>query len=159
MSQDTSTAQQPQPKQGSSNFRNSLQHAFTSLHVSLYRLTNGAIGGKLAGTTQLILTTTGRKSGQKRDTPLQYNIDGDRFIVMASNSGAPKHPAWFLNLQANPQAQIQMGAKKLTVNAHEATGDERTRIWDQITSTHQNFADYQKRTTRQIPVVILTPIA
>ncbi len=113
----------------------------------------------MGGQNILILTTTGRKSGKKRDTPLQYTTDGDRFIIIASNGGAPKHPTWFLNLRANPQAQIQIRSQKIAVTASEASGDERTRLWSQVTGVHQNFADYQKRTTRQIPVVVLTPVA
>ncbi len=159
MSQNTQTTPKPDSQQSANNIGRLLQRTFTALHISLYRLTGGAIGGAMGGHSILILTTTGRKSGKQRDTPLQYTTDGDRFIVIASNGGAPKHPTWFLNLRANPQAQIQIRSKKITVNASGASGDERTRLWSQVTSIHQNFADYQKRTTREIPVVVLTPIA
>ena len=161
MSQDTNTQTTPtaQSSQRSGNFARAIQRAAMSLHVSLYRLTNGAVGGSMGGHAILILTTTGRKSGKKRATPVQYTIDGDRFIIIASNGGAPKHPTWLFNLRANPQAQIQIGAKTITVNASEASRDERPRLWSQVTSAHQNFAGYQKRTTREIPVIILTPVA
>src|SRR5260370_33676791 len=81
-----------------------LQRLFMKGHISLYRLTGGAIGGGMADQSFLILTTVGRKSGKERDTPLFYFIDGDRFIIIGSNGGAPKHPIWWLNLQANPRA-------------------------------------------------------
>jgi deazaflavin-dependent oxidoreductase (nitroreductase family) len=160
MSQDTQTTQTPQSARSSQggNAGRSLQHAFTEVHVWLYRRTGGAIGGRMGGHEILILTTTGRKSGKKRDTPLQYTKDGERFIIIASNGGASKHPTWFLNLRANPEAQLQIRAKTIAVEASEAIGEERERLWTQVTSQHQNFADYQKRTTREIPVVVLTPV-
>jgi len=125
--------------------------------MSLYRLTGGTVGGKMGGRPILLLTTIGRKSGKERVTPLLYLPEGDHFIVIASNWGEANHPIWWLNLQANPRAKIQIGRKTIPVTARQAGPEERQRLWPVITSQYSNFADYQKRTTREIPVVILTP--
>ncbi len=127
---------------------------FMKGHVSLYRLTNGKIGG---GEHHLILTTTGRKSGVERDTPLFFFTDADRYIIIASNGGAPKHPVWWLNLQSNPEAKIQVNARVIPVTAQEADAEERKRLWAIISEKYKNFVGYQKRAPREIPVVVLTP--
>jgi deazaflavin-dependent oxidoreductase (nitroreductase family) len=101
--------------------------------------------------------TIGRKSGQERTTPLQYTRDGNDYILIASYGGAPQDPQWFRNLQANPDIKIQVGPTVLEVTARLANPEERARIWLQVTSQFKNFADYQTKTTREIPVVILTP--
>lgn len=131
---------------------------FTSgANMSLYHLTGGAVGGKMGGRLILLLTTIGRKSGKERVTPLLYLPEGDHFIVIASNWGEANHPIWWLNLQANPRAKIQIGRKTMPVTARQAGLEERQRLWPVITSQYSNYADYQKGTTREIPVVILTP--
>ena len=140
-------------KQAGSVVRN-LQRLFMKGHVSLFRLTGGKVGG---GEHQLILTTTGRKSGVERDTPLFFFTDADRYIVIASNGGAPKHPVWSLNLQGNPQAKIQVGPRVIPVTAQQADAEERKRLWAIISEKYKNFVAYQKRAPREIPVVILTP--
>ncbi len=132
----------------------SLQRLFMKGHVSLYRLTGGKVGG---GEHQLILTTTGRKSGVERDTPLFFFTDADRYIIIASNGGAAKHPVWSLNLQSNPQAKIQINSRVIPVTAQQADAEERKRLWAIISEKYKNFVQYQKRATREIPVVILTP--
>ncbi len=150
------SANQPTTTQSrASKVGRTLQHIFTQGHVSLYRLTDGSLGGK----TTTILTTVGRKSGQERDTPLFHFRDGDHYIVIASNGGAVKHPTWWLNLQANPQAKIQIGKQIIAVTAQQATGDERKRLWSIIEEKYKNFVEYQKRTEREIPIMILTPNA
>jgi F420H(2)-dependent quinone reductase len=133
-----------------------LQRLFTQGHVSLYRLTNGKVGG---GKSLLVLTTTGRKSGIERDTPLFFFPDGDHFIIIGSNGGAPKHPTWWLNLQSNPKAKIQIRSRVLSVTARQADAEESKRLWEIISENYKNFVGYQKRTTREIPIVILTPEA
>ncbi|GCF08458.1 nitroreductase family deazaflavin-dependent oxidoreductase [Dictyobacter arantiisoli] len=138
---------------------NRLQHYFTELHVGLYRRTGGAIGGRMGGRNLLILTTIGRKSGQERHTPLLYIQDGEQYVLVASNGGAPSDPQWFRNIEAHPEARIQVGKQIIVVTAHKANPEERSRIWPIITGHFQNFADYQARTTREIPVVLLTPVA
>ncbi len=127
---------------------------FMKGHVSLYRLTSGKVGG---GEHHLILTTTGRKSGVERDTPLFFFTDADRYIIIASNGGAPKHPVWWLNLQSNPQAKIQINSRVIPVTAQQADAEERKRLWAIIAEKYKNFVGYQKRAEREIPIVVLTP--
>ena len=130
---------------------------YPQIHVSLYRLTNGSIAGNFGARNFLLLTMTGRKSGKEYTTPLPYTLDNGRFIVIASNGGAATDPQWCLNLRAHPQAKVQIGQKTIAVTASEAHAEERKRLWSSITSQFSNYADYQRRTTREIPVVILTP--
>ncbi len=134
----------------------SLQRLFMKGHVSLYRLTGGKVGG---GKSLLILTTTGRKSGVERDTPLFFFPDGDHYIIIASAGGAPKHPIWWLNLKSNPQAKIQIGPKVISVTAHQADAEESKRLWSIIAEKYKQFVGYQKRTSREIPIIILDPQA
>jgi len=150
--------QTTQPRQAGAVGR-AMQRFFMQGHVSLYRLTGGAVGSGIANRSFLILTTRGRKSGIERDTPLFYFPDGDRFIVIASNGGAPRHPTWWLNLQANPQAKVQVKQKVIPVTAKQADQEEHKRLWSIIEARYQNFVGYQKRTTREIPIVIFTPNA
>lgn len=130
-----------------------LQRLFMKGHVALYRRTNGKIGG---GKHLLILTTTGHKSGLQRDTPLFFFQDGEHYILIASGGGAAKDPTWCLNLQSNPQAKIQIGAQTIPVIARKANGEERQRLWSIIAENYKMFVAYQQRTTREIPVIILT---
>lgn len=127
-------------------------------HVRRYRETNGADGHHWArGTTVLLLTTTGRKSGQERTTPLIYReIDG-RYIVIASNGGAKSHPAWYLNLQADPSVVVQVGSEMFPGRARSATDAERPMMWSEMTEAWPDYDDYQKTTERIIPVVVLEP--
>jgi deazaflavin-dependent oxidoreductase (nitroreductase family) len=134
-----------------------LQRFITNTHISLYRRTKGAIGGRMGGRSLLLLMTIGRKSGQERTTPLLYIADGNDYILIASYGGAPQDPQWFRNLVENPQAKVQIGPKIIEVTTRKANPEERSRIWPLVTAQFQNFADYQKKTTREIPVVILTP--
>jgi deazaflavin-dependent oxidoreductase (nitroreductase family) len=141
-----------------------LQRLFMKAHVAIYRLTAGKVGSHVSGANPrigerafLLLTTTGRKSGQQRITPLFYLPDGENSIVVASNWGAATHPQWWQNLQANPHAQIQIRERIIPIIAHEADPEEHTRLWTILTARHPDFADYQRKTTRQIPLVILTP--
>lgn len=129
-----------------------------TLHRGLYRLTGGKLGAAMGPMKVLLLTTTGRKSGQERTWPLGYFRDGNRLIVAASANGQPEHPAWFLNLRANPRVTVQVGQETRAMTATTATGEERERLWAKLTSTYPNFAGYQKKTTREIPVVILAPV-
>ncbi len=105
----------------------------------------------------LLLTTTGRRSGQERTTPLSFFRDGSDLVVVASNGGADRPPDWWLNLQQNPRAVVATGSDRQNVTFRPASADERTRLWVTITAAHAGYARYQERTTRQIPVVILTP--
>lgn len=115
-----------------------------------------AAGGR-ADTPTLLLTTTGRKSGRQITMPLIYGRDGDRFIIVGSKGGAPGHPAWYLNLQAQPQAHIQVAEKHYDVRARSAEGEERSRLWSLMEDLYPPYDSYQKRTDRVIPVIVLEP--
>lgn len=130
----------------------------SSLHVALFRASGGRIGGRLRGNLPvLLLTTAGRKSGKQRTTPLLYVRDGDQYAIVASVGGAPKHPAWYLNLQDDPDATIQIGHQRIDVRAETAAPEERTRLWALVTEMYSGYDAYQAKTTREIPVVVLTP--
>jgi deazaflavin-dependent oxidoreductase (nitroreductase family) len=125
-------------------------------HIYLYRLTGGIIGGKMGSRPLLLLTTTGRKSGKERVTPLLYLTEGTDYLLSASNSGSEQHPQWYRNLLAHPQATVQIGRKVIPVTARTASAEDRPRLWARFTQ-YGNFAGYERKTTREIPVVILTP--
>jgi deazaflavin-dependent oxidoreductase (nitroreductase family) len=134
-----------------------LFHVAVSLHVRLYRLTGGKVGGHIGRAPVLLLTHKGRRSGTIRTTPLLYITDGERLVVVASYGGAPKHPAWYLNLEANPSAEIQTGNTRRPVTARTATPEERTRYWPQVVAGYRSYESYQRKTEREIPLVILEP--
>ena len=126
-------------------------------HVKAYRETDGETGFLWNGAKTLLLTTTGRTSGEPRTTPLIYEADGDRYIVVASMGGAPMHPQWYRNLLADPTAEVQVKADHVKVSASVAEGDERERLWALVNEQWPNYDVYQTRTERVIPVVILGP--
>ncbi len=126
-------------------------------HVQRYRETDGEVGYLWNGVPTLLLTTTGRKTGRSRTTPLIFNRDGDDYLVVASMGGAPSHPNWYLNLTAHPDAEIQVRAEHLPVTAHTASPDEKPRLWAIVAEQWPNYDVYQSRTTREIPVVVLSP--
>ena len=132
-----------------------LMELIWKVHPWIYRQSGGRIGARIAGVPILLLTTTGRQTGRSRTSPLMYVDKGDACIVAASYAGEPRHPAWWLNLQANPRAQIQRGRSITEVVAREAQGDERERLWSEIVAQDRSFAEYARRTTRRIPVVVL----
>jgi deazaflavin-dependent oxidoreductase (nitroreductase family) len=129
---------------------------FGEEHVRVYRETDGQRGYHWRGTTILLLTTEGRSSGESRTTPLIHRTDGDRWVVVASKGGAPAHPSWFENLQANPDAEIQVQGERIPVRASTAEGEERSRLWSLMTEVWPPYDDYQARTERQIPVVVFS---
>jgi deazaflavin-dependent oxidoreductase (nitroreductase family) len=127
-------------------------------HIQRYVATGGADGHEWKpGVPTLLLTTRGRKSGLLRRTALIYGRDGDAYVVVASQGGRPTHPAWYLNLDADPQVHVQVGATELEARARTATGAERARLWREMASVWPAYDDYQAKTDRQIPVVVLTP--
>jgi len=128
---------------------------FGQEHVKRYLATDGAEGHEWRGTTVLILTTTGRRSGEPRSTPLIYQPHGDDYVVVASKGGAPEHPAWYLNLEADPDVEVQVKADKFKARARTATGTERATLWAKMVDIYPPYADYQKKTDRQIPLVVL----
>ena len=127
------------------------------LHASVFRATGGRVGGRMVGSPVLLLVTTGRKSGQKRTTVLLYLEDGGRYVIVASNGGTAKHPVWWLNLQADPEATVEVGGRKIHVRAAEARGEEKARLWQRLVRMYPSYEDYQKRTDREIPVILLEP--
>jgi deazaflavin-dependent oxidoreductase (nitroreductase family) len=128
-----------------------------AIHVFLYRLTGGRLGGRMRDFQVLLLTTTGRKSGKKRATPLGYfNYDGS-YVISASHAGLPHHPSWYYNLKSNPHVTVQVKDRATPAIAEEANGDLRNQLWKQLIEQAPSYADYEKRTTRVIPMVILRP--
>lgn len=128
---------------------------FGNEHVARYRATGGEEGHEWQGTKCLILTTTGASSGQDRDAPLIYGSDGSKLVVVASKGGAPEHPAWYKNLKAHPQVKVQVGADVFTAQARDATPDERPELWSLMTKEWPAYDEYQQKTSREIPVVVL----
>jgi deazaflavin-dependent oxidoreductase (nitroreductase family) len=136
-------------------------------HANRY-LSSGRIDGHMHKPTQpgrpditvpsLLLTTTGRKSGEKFIFPLYYGKTGDSYVVVASKGGAPQHPGWYRNLLANPEVDLQVGTEKFKARARTATGEERTRLWQVALKFWPPYADYQQKTEREIPVVVLDPV-
>ncbi len=129
---------------------------FGAEHVRVYRETDGARGYRWRGATILLLTTTGRSSGEERTTPLIHRTDNGRWIVIASKGGAPEHPAWYLNLEADPEATIQVEADVVPVVATTAEGEERSRLWSMMNEVWPAYDEYQAKTDREIPVVVLS---
>ncbi len=126
-----------------------------TLHRLLYRASGGKLGKTFFGSPILLLTTIGRKTGRPRTWPLTYLAEGEHLIVIASNGGQPNHPAWYLNLRANPRVSVQLGERNYTMIAQTAKGDERARLWSRVVEEYPAYAEYQKKTDRQIPVVVL----
>jgi deazaflavin-dependent oxidoreductase (nitroreductase family) len=131
--------------------------ALSRTHLVLYRASRGRLLGSVAGMPVLLLTTTGRRSREPRTTPLTYFRDGDDLVVIGSNGGADRAPDWLLNLRAHPDAVVTIGSERLPVRATTAAAAERERLWPWITARYAGYAEYQQRTTRQIPVVLLSP--
>ena len=129
---------------------------FGEEHVRVYRETGGERGYHWRGTTILLLTTRGRTSGEDRTTPLIHRTDGERWVIVASKGGAPANPSWFENLQADPEARIEVKGEQIPVLASTAQGEERARLWKLMCEVWPAYADYQTKTQREIPVVVLT---
>jgi proline iminopeptidase len=129
---------------------------FGDEHVRRYEETDGEVGHDWErGAPCLILTTTGRKTGQERKFPLIYQEDDGSYVVVASKGGDPKHPGWYLNLRANPEVRVQVKADKFTARARTATAEERARLWSKMTTVWPDYDGYQTKTDREIPVVVL----
>ncbi|HET6884991.1 MAG TPA: nitroreductase family deazaflavin-dependent oxidoreductase [Rubrobacteraceae bacterium] len=130
----------------------------TKLHVAAYRATEGKIGGRLMNSPVLLLLTTGRKSGKERTTPLLFLRDGVNYIMVASNGGTAGDPAWWLNLQKDPEAIVEIGGRTLRVRAEEVKGEEKRRLWTRLVEMYPLYESYQQRTDREIPVILLRPV-
>ncbi len=132
-----------------------LTRAFIASHLALYRATGGRIGGSLGALRVLLLTTTGRKSGRARTAPLVYFEDGERLVLIGSNGGGPNDPLWWQNLKQAPEASVQIGAETRRVRARLASAEERARLWPEVKAENPAYAGYERRTQREIPVVLL----
>ena len=130
----------------------------TVVHRTLYRLTGGRIGAHAGSANMLLLETLGRRSGQRRVTPLLYVADGERFVVVASNAGDDRNPAWLLNLRKNSEAEIRVGKRRIPVHSREANETESERLWPKLLSSYAHYRDYRTRTQRHIPIVVLEPV-
>lgn len=123
--------------------------------IKEFRENGGKVGGQFEGAPLLLLHTTGAKSGQERVTPVVYQEDDGRYVIFASKAGAPTNPDWYHNLRANPDATIEVGTETRPVTARAVEGDERDRLWDEQKRVMPGFADYEAKTTRTIPVIVL----
>ena len=131
-----------------------VQNGFTSAHTAIYRRFGRA--RRIGDTPILLLTTTGRKSGRRRTVPVMY-VPGEEPVLVASNGGSPSHPAWYLNLLADPRASVDVEGERREVVARTVTGEERERLWPRAVEVYPAYASYQRRTERELPVVVLEP--
>lgn len=126
--------------------------------IDEFRTHQGKVGGGFEGKTLLLLHTTGARSGQERINPVAYVQDKDRYVVIASKGGAPTNPDWYYNILKNPLVTIEIGTEKLQAQANVAEEPERSRLYEKMAEMMPGFNDYRRRTTRQIPVIVLTPV-
>jgi proline iminopeptidase len=132
------------------------ENLFGEEHVRRYRETNGAVGHEWKeGSTILLLTTKGRKTGEPRTTPLIYAQDGDNYVIVASKGGAPEHPGWYENLSKDPSVELQVKDDVFAARARTAEGEERERLWRKANEVWQHYDEYATKTDREIPVVVL----
>ena len=130
----------------------------SAANTAIFRASGGRFGAKfLRGAPVFLLVTKGRKSGQPRTAPLLYLREGDDYVIVASKGGMSHHPLWFKNLEANPDATIEIGNQTIKVRARQASDEEKARLWPKLVAMYPDYADYQARTDRNIPVVLLTP--
>ena len=140
------------------NAKDVVARVLTGFHHTLLRVSGGRVGRSVAGMPVVVLHTTGRKSGQPRTTMLTAPVvDGDRVVLVASYGGDDRHPAWYLNLSADPDVTIELDGARREMRARTATAEEKAALWPRITKTYRGYAGYQKRTDRDIPVVLLDP--
>jgi deazaflavin-dependent oxidoreductase (nitroreductase family) len=138
--------------------KDALARLISGSHEQLFKATSGRIGGNVAGMPALILATTGRKSGKVRKTMLTTPIqDGDAIVIVASYGGDNRHPAWYLNLRDNPDVEVTMRGTTRKMRARVASSEEKARLWPRVTEKYRGYAAYQKRTDRDIPLIILEP--
>jgi deazaflavin-dependent oxidoreductase (nitroreductase family) len=127
-------------------------------HAGVYRATGGKLFGRMGKSPILLLNTVGRKSGKKRTSPLLYVMDGEDFVIIASKGGASAHPAWYLNLRANPEATVEIGDREVQVEAEEADPEDKTRLWQKMVEMYPAYDAYQEKTEREIPLLVLRPV-
>jgi len=135
-----------------------LIRAASAANTWVYRLSGGRIGGRFRqGAPVLLLTTTGRKSGRPRTAPLLYLEDGENLVVVASKGGMSQHPVWYLNLEANPDVEVEIATSRRRLRARRASDEEKAKLWPRLVAMYRDYDDYQARTDRNIPVLILGP--
>jgi deazaflavin-dependent oxidoreductase (nitroreductase family) len=140
------------------NLKDLLFRGINAFHPALLKLTGGRVGRSLVGMPVVVLETVGRKSGEVRSVPLTAPVvDGDTVVLVASYGGDSRHPAWYHNLSANPDVVITMNGARREMRARTATAEEKAALWPRIVRSYKGYAGYQKRTERDIPVVLLTP--
>jgi len=128
------------------------------IHRAIFRATRGRVGSRIGAFPVLLLTTRGRRSGERRDVTLSFVRDDDAFVVVASYAGEPRDPAWWQNLKAHPEAEVLVDGRRLQVKAREAEGARRELLWARIVEADPAYAEYQRRTERRLPVVLLEPL-
>ena len=143
------------PRPGSRLWR--FLDVFSGLNVGLYRASGGRIGGRMGRAPVLLLHHVGRRSGQRRVTPLLFLPDGERLVVVGSKGGAARHPAWYRNLLAHPETEVEVARRRVRVRAREASADERAALWPRLLDIYPSYGIYQDRTDRTLPVVVLEP--
>ena len=127
-------------------------------HAGVYRATGGKLFGRMGKSPILLLNTVGRKSGKRRTSPLLYAMDGEDFVIIASKGGASAHPAWYLNLMANPEATVEIEDREVRVKAEEADSEEKSRLWQKMVEMYPAYDAYQEKTEREIPLLVLHPV-
>jgi deazaflavin-dependent oxidoreductase (nitroreductase family) len=130
----------------------------TTLPVGVYRLTRGRVFGRLGGQPVLLLETRGRRSRRSRTTPVQYMPEGESVVVVASNAGASRPPAWLLNLRAHPHARVQLGRKTHEVTASEASGERYSALWARLTAGNRQLEKAAHKAGRRLPILVLSPV-
>lgn len=146
------------PKPTGSGFGHFIATTMSKLHVGLYRMSGGRIGGRMFNAPIVLLTTTGHKTGQQRTTPLLYLDVGDStYAIVGSFAGSDKPPAWAVNLLKSPSAQIQIGSNTMKVNAVTVSSQKKAELWPRLVALYPDYQVYQDRTSRDIPVFLLTP--
>ena len=139
-------------------WKDAVAQFWTRLHEAAFRASNGLLFNRFFGMPVVMLTTTGRKSGSPRTTMLTAPVrDGDRIVLVASYGGDDRHPAWFLNLRANPRVEVMMDGRTRRMRARIASREEKAALWPRVTAAYWGYAQYQRQTTRDIPLVILEP--
>ncbi len=135
-----------------------LWNGFTRANVALYKVSGGRLGNKISGAPVLVIDHVGRKSGKPRTTPLVYLANGDDLVVVASHGGSDATPAWWLNLKDSPRTSVLVGKRRTEVVARLASGTERERLWPLLVANYADYAAYQTRTERELPVIVLSPV-
>lgn len=133
--------------------------AYNQKVIDEFRSNHGIVGGDFEGAPVMLLTTRGARSGKERVSPLVYTRDGDRYVIIASYAGSPRNPAWYHNLKANPEVRLEVGSETFTARATETSGAERRRLFDAQAALMPVFKEYQQKTEREIPVLVLTRIS